>query len=406
MSSALSTICNQLGKSKVEKLKLDMADIFRFHSHKLGILSWQKQKVVKAITACRTAALGGHIYECDRCDNREQSYNSCRNRHCIKCQFAAKREWVEERAADLLPVCYYHVVFTIPHEFNELILTNKKAIYDILFRASSATLKEVFRRKYQADPGMIAVLHTWGQNLSLHPHIHMVIPGGGLADGDSRWVHTDEKFFLNVRALGSVFRAKFIKMMRRAYSKGQLKFLDINEHLADRPAFQDLLDTTFKQDWNVYAKKPFQNPMHVLKYLGGYTHRIAFANHRLLEFDGDTVRFKIRDRQAEKEGKSASTEMTLPTVEFMRRFLLHVVPRGFMRIRHYGILGSSRKKTALEAARKLLPESHDKGTKSVAEMVAEFAAASPVTSDDCQKCKTGKMLPIETIMPVKITNST
>lgn len=376
----------------MNKPKLDLTDIFRQHRHLLDSLSRQQQKVVDAIMACRTADLGGNIYECNSCGHVAQSYNSCRNRHCVKCQFAAKREWVEDRAKELLPVPYYHVVFTIPHEFNELVLTNKALMYNILFKASSKALKEVFRRRYGVDPGMIAVLHTWGQMLTLHPHIHMIVPGGGLVDDDSQWVTADEEFFLNVRALSKVFRAKFVSLLRKAYWRREITFLEVNRHLEDPTSFQDLVDTTFKQDWNVYAKRPFHNALSVLKYLGGYTHRIAFANHRLIAFDEQTVQFKIKDRAAQKAGESGSKIATLPTKEFMRRFLMHILPHGLQRIRHYGFLGSSRKAEALAAARTLLPDRHSAEAQSVPEIVEEYSKIAAVTGDQCPVCETGKML--------------
>ena len=372
--------------------KLDMADIFRQHGHMLGAVSRGHQRVIDAITKCRTAALGGNVYKCDSCGHTEQSYNSCRNRHCVKCQFAAKRDWIEERASELLPVPYYHVVFTITHEFNELVLTNKKLMYSTLFKASSKALKTVFRRKYDANCGMIAVLHTWGQMLTLHPHIHMIVPGGGLSDDGEKWVAADESFFVNVRALGKVFRAIFVKILRKAYWQKKISFLSVNGHLAPPASFQDLLDTSFKQDWNVYAKKPFHNAMSVLKYLGGYTHRIAFANHRLLAFDENTVRLKIKDRAAQKAGEHGSKTATLPTKEFMRRFLMHVLPRGLQRIRHYGFLGSTRKAKALESARALLPPRHAPGVQTVAEITEEYCATAVVTSDQCPVCKSGRLV--------------
>jgi hypothetical protein len=378
----------------MKKPKLDMADIFRQYGHLLGPLNRAEQRVVNAITACRTAALGGNLYQCDSCGHSEQSYNSCRNRHCVKCQFAAKREWVEDRANELLPVPYYHVVFTIPHEFNELVLTNKKLIYNTLFKASSRAVKEVFRRRYKADPGMISVLHTWGQMLTLHPHIHMIIPSGGLDTKHGKWIAADEAFFLNVRALSRVFRAKFVKILRKEYFRGNLNFLEVNRHLEDCSAFYNLIDSTFKNDWNVYAKRPFHNALSVLKYLGGYTHRIAFANHRLISFDENNVTFRIKDRAAQKVGAQGTKTVTLSTKEFMRRFLMHVLPRGLQRIRHFGFLGSSCKEKSLALARSLLPDRITANSQSVAEMVAEFSASQSVSSDQCVSCKQGTMHPV------------
>jgi Putative transposase/Transposase zinc-binding domain len=389
----------------LSQTKLDLADIFREHGHQLGPLWGLQKKVVRAITRCRTALLGGHIYECNSCGLIDQSYNSCRNRHCIKCQFAAKRHWIEDRASELLPVPYYHVVFTLPHEFNQLVLGNKREIYDILFKASSEAVKEVFRERYKADPGMIAVLHTWGQNLSLHPHIHMIIPGGGLSAGNADWVRCSKDFFVNVRAMSLVFRAKFVKMIRKLYRSKRLTFCDSNRHLENPNFFQDMIDTTFKQHWNVYAKKPFRNPIHVLKYLGGYTHRIAFANHRLLDFDEHQVQFKVRNNQAQKSGEASSQTMSLPTAEFMRRFLMHILPSGFVRIRHFGFLASARKKKAIETARTFIAARVFRSAATVADLVKEFSSSSAITSDTCPSCKLGQLIKLETLVPRMRENS-
>ena len=380
--------------------KLELADIFRDHGHQLGLLSRNNSKVVNAILDCRTPALGGHLYQCDGCGIQDQSYNSCRNRHCPKCQFTAKREWIEERIKDVLEVPYHHVVFTIPHGINELVITNKALLYSILFKASAKTLKAVFRKKYKSNPGIISVLHTWSQDLSLHPHIHMIIPGGGLTEDGTAWIPCDQGFFLNVRALSKVFRAKFIKLLRKAFSDNKLTFLDVNKHLSRIAEFQDLIDLTFKQDWNVYAKKPFRQVIHVLKYLGGYTHRIAISNHRLVSFDDKMVKFMVRDKKDKHEGKSKSKILSLPTREFMRRFLMHVLPRGLVRIRHYGFLGSSSKKKSLAAARSLIPKASvaDAESKATEDGIAEFLAKAAVIGEQqCPHCKNGRLVKIDII---------
>lgn len=381
--------------------KIELADMFRHHSHQLGVLSRQNSKVVNAILDCRTPALGGHVYECDGCGTQDQSYNSCRNRHCPKCQYSAKREWIEERIKDVLDAQYHHVVFTIPHELNELVITNKALLYSMLFKASAKTLKEVFRQKYKSNPGIISVIHTWSQDLGLHPHIHMIIPGGGLNDDKTEWISCDQGFFLNVRALSKVFRAKFIKLLRKAFSDNKLTFLDVNQHLSRIAEFQDLIDLTFKQDWNVYAKKPFRQVLHVLKYLGGYTHRIAISNHRLVGFDDKTVKFLVRDKKDKHDGKSKSKVLTLSTREFMRRFLMHVLPRGLVRIRHYGFLGSSSKKKSLAAARSLIPKSSGAAaaeSKATEDGIAEFLAKAAVIGEQqCPHCKSGRLVKIDII---------
>ena len=395
----------------LEKTNMEVADIFLEYGHLLGMLSAQKQRVVRHIIECRTEALGGHLYKCDHCGHEEHTYNSCRNRHCPKCQYSARRKWVEARMEEVLPVPYYHVVFTMPHVFNDLVLTNKKQIYGLLMQTATDTVKEVFSSQYEgSDPGIIAVLHTWGQNLSLHPHAHMVIPSGGLVDDDSRWVpcrsgkKSKKNYFLPVKTLSQVFRAKFVKRLRKMFYKNELCFLDVNKQFDHPVAFNELIQSSFKKPWVVYAKSPFNTPLAVLRYLGGYTHRIAISNHRIKAVKDGMVIFSCKDyREKSEDGKSYKKKFeTLSVVEFMRRFLMHILPSGFARIRYYGFLSSARKKSALQSAREILAETK-KAVIAAAELaknLADFVAEGFVTSDICPECKEGVMVIIRTILKV------
>jgi hypothetical protein len=304
-------------------------------------LNWQHLKVLQAIERCRTAALGGHLDRCSACGHQALSYNSCRNRHCPKCQIQARRQWVEARRSELLPTPYVHVVFTLPHQFAPLALQNKKLIYDMLFRTSAETLLEVARdpRHLGAETGFFSVLHTWNQKLQHHPHVHCVVPAGGLSLDHQRWVPTHHRFFLPVRVLGRVFRGKFVEALRNAFQQERLSFHGQLKALAQPKLFRALLRSSYQQHWVVYAKRPFGGPEHVLKYLGGYTHRVALSNHRLVAFENGQVTFRWRD-SAHKNKKRL---MTLPVDEFLRRFLLHILPRGFVRIRHFGFLANRRR---------------------------------------------------------------
>ena len=313
---------------------------------------------------------------------------------------------------EVLPVPYYHVVFTIPHIFNELILTNNRKIYGLLFKAATDTVKKVFADQYEgAEAGMIVALHTWGQNLSLHPHLHLVIPSGGLAEGDTKWVpcrsgkKSKKNYFLPIRTLSKVFRAKFIKGLKSLFNTGKLAFLEVNGFLDHPGTFQDLLDGAFKTPWVAHAKSPFTTTLAVLKYLGGYTHRIAISNHRIISVENGQVTFRYKDyREKVKGGDAYKTKvMTLQVVEFMRRFLMHIVPRGFARIRYYGFLSPKRKKSALESARKILAKAKNAivTAEALAKTLAEFVVDGFVTSDICPKCKEGTMVVIRDIHRIK-----
>ena len=316
-------------------------------------LSRDQQRVVRNLLACRTAALGGHVDACDSCGHRTLSYNSCRDRHCPKCQGSATAEWLDQQRTSLLPVPYTHVVFTLPHTLAPLALQNPRVLYDLLFRAAAETLLEVAAdpRHLGARIGFLALLHTWGQTLLHHPHVHCLVPAGGLALERSRWVPCRRGFFLPVRVLSRVFRGKFLALARAAYEAGRLRFHGRLAELNENPqAFHRLLAQSRRHDWSVYAKPPFGGPEQALKYLARYTHRIAIANHRLLAVDRQAVTFSWKDYAHANQLRT----LTLDPDEFMRRFLLHVLPTHFVRIRAYGFLANRQRSSALELCRSLL----------------------------------------------------
>ena len=341
------------------RTSLEVADIFHaagpaYRAAHAGHLSLHQLKVMSAIEHCRTAALGGHVEACTDCGHWRIAYNSCRNRHCPKCQGAAARTWLAEREADLLPVGYFHVVFTLPAEVADIAFQNKALVYDLLFRAASETMLTI-----AADPkhlgariGITAVLHTWGSALTHHPHVHMIVPGGGIAPSGDRWVSSRPAFLLPVRVLGALFRRLFLTRLTALHQAGRLAFFGAMAHLADRRAFLRHLAPVRKRRWVVYAKPPFAGPEAVLAYLSRYTHRVAISNRRLIAFDPSGVTFRYKDYR--RNGLERQQVMTLATHEFIRRFLLHVLPRGFHRIRHYGLLAASSRKASLDLARALL----------------------------------------------------
>jgi hypothetical protein len=315
-------------------------------------LSFQQLTVLRAITRCRTAALGGHIDTCSSCGQQAISYNSCRNRHCPKCQAQARQRWLEAREKELLGVKYFHVVFTLPHELNALCRRNARILYDLLFSASAAAMLElaINAKWLGARIGFISILHTWGQNLLLHPHVHCVVPAGGFSIDHKRWIRPKYAFFLPVDALSAVFRAKFAEGLRNAYRDNKLHFPGSLSELRGPNRFAAFIDALFKQKWVVYAKPAFGSPSQVLKYLGRYTHRVAISNHRLLAFDGERVTFRWKDYAHGNKQR----EMTLAATEFLRRYVEHVLPRGFVRIRHFGFLTNNRRSVLLTLARQLL----------------------------------------------------
>jgi Putative transposase/Transposase zinc-binding domain len=330
---------------------LEVADLIRtagtaFIERNRHWLSWKHVKVLLAIRRCRTAALGGHLDQCTRCGHRATiSYNSCRNRHCPKCQTAARERWIAARRRELLPTRYVHVVFTLPQRLAPLALQNRKVLYDLLFRASAETLLEVARdpRHLGAEIGFFSVLHTWSQKLTAHPHVHCVIPAGGLLLDHAQWVSSRDRFFLSIHVLRRVFRGKFVAGLRQAFQEGALNFHGDLSCFAQPKVFAAWLRPLFRKDWVVYSKPPFGGPEHVLQYLGRYTHRVAISNHRLVSCSNQMVTFRWRDSARNNEQKL----MTLSLDEFLRRFLLHVLPKGFVRIRNFGFLANRRRATLL-----------------------------------------------------------
>ena len=360
---------------------------------------------MRAIERCRTAALGGHVEQCDACGHQRVAFNSCRNRHCPKCQALTRAKWLDDRRAELLPVEYFHVVFTLPQQIAAIAYQNKAVVYDILFRATAETL-----RRIAADPkhlgaqiGFTAILHTWGQNLLHHPHLHCVVPGGGLSPDGQRWVACRPGFFLPVRVLSRLFRRLFLTMLRQAFAAGRLKFYHGLAELQAPGAFARHLAPVAQSEWVVYAKPPFGGPQHVLEYLGRYTHRVAIANSRLVAFDDGQVAFRWKDYRHASRHKL----MRLDADEFVRRFLLHVLPTGFQRIRHYGWLANRSRATKLAQCRQSL----------------DVPAPAPATADEpgdyrdhyrqltgrslweCPHCKRGRMVCIEALCPAALARA-
>ncbi len=340
---------------------LEIADIFRDHGRawreaNRGHVSLPQMKVMSAIERCRTAALGGHVALCENeaCGHTTIAYNSCRNRHCPKCQGAAARDWLADREAELLPVPYFHVVYTLPAPIADLAYTNKAVLYDILFKASAeATLTiAADKRRLGARIGITSVLHTWGSAMTHHPHVHMIVPGGGLSEDGDRWIACRPGFFLPVRVLSRLFRRLVIEMLAAAYEAGKLAFHGQHAALAGADAFAAFLAPLRRCEWVVYAKKPFGGPEAVLAYLSRYTHRVAISNRRLLSANATTVTFKYKDYRT--DGAERFKTMTVATGEFIRRFLLHVLPKGFHRIRHYGLLANGQRADNVAKARELL----------------------------------------------------
>jgi putative transposase/transposase-like zinc-binding protein len=382
----------------MDRPPLEVADLVRaagdtFIERSRNWITWMHVKVLLAIARCRTAALGGHFDECTRCGHRTTiSYNSCRNRHCPKCQTAARDRWIEARRQELLPTPYVHVVFTLPQRLAPLALQNKKVIYDLLFGTSAETLLEVARdpKRLGAEIGFFSVLHTWSQNLGLHPHVHCVVPAGGLSLDHTHWVSAPERFFLPCEVLSKVFRGKFVDALKQAFRDGQLCFHGDLTLLAQPKTFAAWLRPLYRKDWIVYLKPPFGGPQFVLRYLGRYTHRVAISNHRLVSFADGKVTFRWRDSAHNNEQKL----MSLSLDEFLRRFLLHLLPKGFVRIRNFGFLANRRRATTLPLCFQLL------GSAPQTEQGASSAnEASPLRL--CPKCG-GPMRVIESLTAAEI----
>lgn len=382
---------------------LEVADIFRqvgpaYRAEHAAALSRGQRRVMSAIEQCRTAALGGHVEQCDSCGHQRISFNSCRNRHCPKCQSLVRAQWLEDRQTELLPVEYFHVVFTVPQEIAAIAYQNKTVMYDILFRATAETLRTIAGdpKHLGAEIGFIAILHTWGQNLMHHPHLHCVVPGGGIAPNGERWVSCRPGFFLPVRVLSRLFRRLFIAQLQLAFDHGELQFFNSLEALSGRVAFAKYLAPPSRAEWVVYAKPPFGGPKQVLEYLGRYTHRVAISNNRLLDFSDGDVTFAWKDYRHESRNKT----MHLDAHEFIRRFLLHVLPSGFQRIRHYGLLANRYREVRLNQCRDLLAAPAPVVVPLDAEDYRDrYQRLTGVSLRDCPHCGHGQMVRIETFLP-------
>jgi Putative transposase/Transposase zinc-binding domain len=380
---------------------IEVADVIRaagesFFECSQKWFTWLHLKVLNAILRCRTAALGGHADACSQCGHTAVSYNSCRNRHCPKCQANARDCWLEARGKELLPTRYIHVVFTLPRQLSPLALQNKREIYALLFRASAETLLEIARdpKRLGAEIGFFSVLHTWNQKLQHHPHVHCVVPAGGLAPDHSRWIDSQQNFFLPVAVLKTVFRGKFVDGLKMLHAEHNLAFHGTLAALQNPKAFAAWLRPLFRSHWVVYAKRPFGGAQHALRYLGQYTHRVAISNHRLVALADGMVTFRWRD-SAHKNRKRL---MTLPVNEFLRRFLLHVLPPGFVRIRHFGLMAHRRRGALLPLCLQLLADSGRVPPKAGSE---EKATSSPSPLWTCPQCG-GPMVLIERLTPKEL----
>lgn len=381
--------------------KLEVADIFRDHgaawrAANAGHLSLGQLKVMSAIERCRTAALGGHVGACEDCGHQVIAYNSCRDRHCPKCQGAAARTWLAEREAELLPVGYFHLVFTLPKPIADIAYQNKRMIYDLLFKASAEAMLTI-----GADPkhlgariGFTSVLHSWGSAMTHHPHIHMIVPGGGISMDGSRWVACKPGFFLPVRVLSRLFRSLVLKALKQAHADGRLQFFNDHQALADRGRFHVYLKPLYKTDFAVHAKEPFAGPNAVLNYLSRYTHRVAIANRRLISVDHKHVTFTWKDYRAQEPERYKA--MTLPIHEFIRRFLIHVFPKRFHRIRHYGLLANGNRANNVALARRLLAAKNDRPAPNVE--TAEITDEPRQNELVCPACG-GRMIIVEIFEP-------
>jgi hypothetical protein len=388
---------------------LEVADIFRRYGDAYRAdagrgLSTAQRRVMTAIETCRTAALGGHVERCNACAHQRIAYNSCANRHCPKCQSLARAAWVEQRTAELLDCEYFHVVFTVPAAIATLALQNKAVVYRLLFRATADTLRTIAAdpRHLGAEIGFVAVLHTWGQTLVHHPHLHCVVPGGGLSPDGTRWVACRPGFFVPVRVLSRLFRRLFLQYLDEAYATETLRLGGPLEPLQDPRAWAAHLAPVRQAAWVVYAKRPFAGPQQVLDYVGRYTHRVAISNQRLLDIEGNHVRFQYTDYRAQHQPKT----MTLTAVEFMRRFLLHVLPSGFHRIRSYGFLANRHRTEKLARCRHLVGSTMSTATASdtapAANDRAHTEALTGVSLRVCTVCHHGHMIVIEHLRPVRL----
>ena len=383
---------------------VEVGDIFRqfgpAYLAKYGQhLPLRHHRAIRALSICRTAALGGHVLECDQCGAIKICYNSCRNRHCPKCQSLAQWRWVEERQKDLLPIPYFHVVFTLPGALRALVLHNQRVMYNLLFKAASETLLTL-----SADPkylgaqiGVTSVLHTWSQTLMDHPHLHCLVTGGGLSEDEVEWRESRKDFFLPIQVLASLFRGKFLAFLKKAYEQDKLSFSGQIAQLSDQSRFKQLLNGLYQKAWIVYCKPPFGSPKQVIDYLGRYTHRVAISNERIIAQEGDQVTFSYRDRADGNKKK----RMTLSAFEFIRRFLLHILPEGFVKIRHYGLSSNRHRNTRLRWAQSLLgvcTQETETAKPTWQDLIVRITGIDPC---QCQVCGQGRLITKEVLFPQK-----
>lgn len=380
----------------------EVADIFRAFGEPYRqvhgkAMPLRHYRVMRAIEICRTAALGGHVDACEHCGAVHISYNSCRNRHCPKCQFLAKERWLEARRADLLPVRYFHVVFTLPGDLRSLALRNQEVVYNLLFQSASEALKELSRdpRHLGAEIGLTALLHTWSQTLMDHPHLHCVVPGGGLSLDGQKWIGARKEFFIPVKVISRLFRGKFLAYLKKAYESDRLKLPGVLAPLEESTSFNAYLSGLYHQEWNVYCKRPFGGAQQVIDYLARYTHRVAISNDRIVKLEGDQVTFRYRDWADRDRVK----EMRLPAFEFIRRFLLHVLPDGFVKIRHYGVLSNRSKKTKLLRCRQILGVTTPSAREEQLSWEDLLYRLTGVDARICPHCGKGRMVLKEILQP-------
>jgi hypothetical protein len=375
----------------------EIADVFRrygpaFQAQYGRLLRPLHLLVLKALAVCRTAQLGGHVLECDSCGHQKQAYNSCHNRHCPKCQANLRGQWFEDRQRDLLPVEYFHVVFTLPDEFGALALQNKAVVYNLLFRAVSETLTEAAAgwKGLKAKIGFFAILHTWGQKLDLHPHLHCVVPGGGISLDGARWNSCPRGFFMPVKLLSRMFRGKFLALVKEAHRRGELTLAGRLQPLESDRAFRSWLGPLYDKEWVVYAQPPWNGPEHALKYLARYTHRVAIGNSRLKSIDNGQVTFSYKDYRNQHQQRT----LTLAATEFIRRFMMHVLPNGFMRIRYYGFLANTHRKEQLRTIRELLGAPQPAGADEQSDDHPQDNVEH-LQDQRCNHCNEGSMRPID-----------
>lgn len=381
------------------KPQWEVADIFRLHGRQYRerhSLPLSHLKVMHSIEVCRTAYLGGHVERCDSCGYERHAYNSCRNRHCPKCQTLTKAKWLEDRKSEILPAGYFHAVFTLPHELNHIALRNQKIIFDILFRAVSETLLEFGRNNLGGKLGLLAILHTWDQTLMDHIHLHCVVPGGALSFDKTAWIPAGKNYLFSVKALSQVFRGKFLDYLKRVFTSGELIFPGKISNLSGAKEFSTFMDCLKSKDWVMYCKKPFAGPEKVLDYIGRYTHRVAISNNRIANVENGMVTFTYRDRKNADVRKT----MTVKAEEFIRRFLLHVLPQGFVRIRHFGFLANRYKKETIQRCRELIDDSQQSREcpdKTNQELMLELTG---IDITMCPCCKKGTLRIIREIFPL------